>query len=1043
MNIADIAIKRPFFVLMLVLAIITIGVIGFTSMPTDLMPNVEYPFVAAISTYPGASASDMENLFTKPLENTLSTVEGLDTMTSTTREGYSMVLLNFKMEVDPQFAELKVREKVQAARKDLPSDAEEPTVQRFSTEDTPVMVLALRGDVDSSVLRDYYDDHVKPLLETTAGVGTITVVGSRQKQINIEIDRSLLLASGISYNQVITAIQRRNISMPVGSVKESTKNVTVRVTGKTENLQDIRDITLSSQGGRIVRIRDLARVSTGLEDEVTRARVYGQAALLFSVYKQSGANIVDISRSVHSTVADLQGKLPKGISIAVVSDNSTLISRSITGVETDILMGILLAILVVWLFLGNFRSTLITAVALPNSILGSFFLLKMAGFSINTVSLLALSLAVGLLIDDSIVVRENIFRHIEKGEHPRTAALKGTNEVFLPVLSTTLSIMAVFLPISFMSGIIGKFFKEFGLTIAFALAISLLDAFTTAPMLSAYWYKDSKTATSALAKLLNRFSAAWERGFARVSAAYGAILEWALRHKKTILSSAVVLLALSSASVMFIGQNFISPVDAGNFTIHLETYPGAPLDIIDKPVAELEKFLAQQAEIENFYVTIGGEASHKAMVNVDLVELKKRHISTQALLEKTRSFLKAHYAASLTFLLEEKSAISSVMGSGSSASRGVGGGLQINIKGAELDVLEKLGQEVSQTLSQTPGATDVSSSYKPGTPELVLKLDPIKAEKVGITALELGGILRDLIHGALVSTISLNGKDYQIVVKLRESDLTSRNDVRDIQITARNGKRFPVSAVCELSWASSPLEISRESKERVVKVTSNIAPGFTLAGLTESSRKNIKAQVNFPDGYTWTYAGQQKYFADMGTQMGLAMALSVLFMFMILTSLYNSPIQPLYIMISLPLAFIGAFLMLLLTGVDLDLYGYIGLIMVLGLVAKNAILLLDFTNKQRVAGMSIREALLHAGPVRLRPILMTSFAIIFGMLPLALGLNEGSTGRQALPMTVIGGILTSTFLTLVVVPVVYEAVEYRLERWRQQKAQQAGQELSS
>lgn len=1037
MKIADTAIKRPVFVGMIVMAMIILGILGYRSMAVELMPNVDFPVIGVTSIYPGASASDMETLFTKPLEDALGTVEGLDGLASTSREGFSIVVLQFKMETDLKFAELKVREKVQAAAFDLPQDAQEPKVQRFSTEDTPVMFVSLTGDLSPPEFNDLFELTIKPQIENLPGIGSVVLNGARKKQIEVIINRSLLQANGLAYNQLAAAIQRRNISIPAGSIREEARTTTIRVTGKTSNLEELAGITLTTLNGKNIRLSDVATIREGLAEETTRARVNGQKALLFSIFKQSGSNMLEIAKAVRARIAEVQPSLPAGVGLAVVSDNSTLIQRSIQGVQDDILIGILLAVLIVWLFLGNFRSTLITAIALPNSLLGAFFLLNLAGFSINTVTLMALSLAVGLLIDDSIVVRENIFRRIEHGEDPKTAARLGTAEVGLAVISTTLSIMAVFIPISFMSGIVGKFFKEFGLTVAFALAISLVDAFTTAPMLSAYWYKDSRQAKSALAKFLNKLSAAWEVAFAKLGHTYRGILAWSLDHKKSVVFGTLGLMVVSVLSLGYVGQNFISPVDAGSFNITLETYPGAPLDEIEKAVVKTEEFIKGLEGVETFYSVMGQGGSQRAQITVDLVALSHRHVSTRELLERTRAFVNAQFASSLNILLAEKSAVASIMGTGSTTGDAGGGGIVIALKGPELSTLESLSRAVSNVAASVPGTSDISLSFKPGTPEVVLRLDPIKAEQAGLTPIELGGILRDLVSGAKVSTLSLNGRDYNILVKLDPLDLRNKEDLRNLLITTRSGKKIPLGAVCILEDGSSPIQIQRDNRQRVVYVFVGLKAGFTLGETTAKISKALEAQITRPAGYTWDFGGQQKYFAELGLQMGLAMLLAVLFMFMILASLYNSVVQPLYVMLSLPLAFIGSFFMLFTTGVNLDIYGYIGLIMVLGLVAKNAILLLDFTNKKREEGQDIRQALLTSGPLRLRPILMTSFAIIFGMLPLALGLNEGSSGRQALPMAVIGGILTSTFLTLVVVPVVYEAVEKRLQRRKEKKAAQS------
>lgn len=972
MNISQIAIKRPIFVLMIVLLIITLGLIAYFSLPIDLMPNVDYPNVVVIATYAGASTEEMETLFVKPLENALVAVEGLDTLTSSSAEGVAFVVLQFKMETDVRYAELDVRKAVSAAQRFLPQDATEPTVRRFSTDDMPVIYMSLTGDKSRGDLRDMLENTIEPRLEGLPGVGTINIFGSQKKQIRVSLNRSLLDANNITYNQVFNAILLRNVSIPTGLIKGN-EDITIRVSGLAETPEDIKTITLTTQNGKIIRVMDIAKVEQTLEDETTRARVNGKPAILFTVLKQSGENTLKVTKEIQKRSEEINKILPYGVKIGVVSDTSTTIQRSVSGVQSDILFGMILAILIVWIFLGNFRSTIITAIALPNSLLGAFILIKGANFSINTVTLMALSLAVGLLIDDSIVVRENIFRHIEEGETPKKAALSGTNEVGLAVISTTLSIMAVFIPISFMSGIIGKFFKEFGLTVAFALLISLLDAFTTAPTLSAYWYKDSsKNVSSPLARLLNKLSGNWNTLYNNIKNQYGKILEWSLNHKKTVIVSVLTLFILSILAVSFVGSNFINPIDSGIFSITMSIHPGSTLDDMDAVTKNIENFLAKQKDIEDFYSSVGstffgGGTFNQATINVDMKSLRHRKISTSAMVVQVRNFIRSNYGNQLDFIAAEASALSLILGAGS---RAIGNTpLQVNIYGPNLDKLDYLSRQVIKAVSLAPGAIDAVSSFQPGLPEFVLKPDLIKAQSVGITAQDLGNILRDLIQGARVSTITLNDIDYDIYVQMNENNLQTIDDVKNIVITTKTGKKIPVDAICNIENSASPLTITHEATQRVVRVTANVAPRYAQADVLAAAKKNIDSQVVFPDGYSYEFAGQQKYFADTGKQMVIAMILAVLFMYMILASLYNSLVQPIYIMASLPLAFIGAFFGLLLTGVPLDIYGYIGLIMVLGLVAKNAILLVDFTNKKRKEGLSIREAILKAGPVRLRPIL--------------------------------------------------------------------------
>lgn len=1030
MNIASLAIKRPVFIVMIILSIITLGIIGYNRLPVDLLPNVEYPNLVVMTQYPGASSAEIETLITKPLENALANVEGLDTLYSFSREGVSRVNVTFQMGVDIKFAELKVREKVDQAKAKLPTDVTDPVINRFSTDDSPIMFLSIQGNRTLSDLREILENTVQPKIESLNGVGSIGIQGAQQKIIKITINNDLLRANGITYTQIENAITKKNVSIPVGEIRPVSKFTTVRVYGKAETIAEIGNKTISTSNGKIIRISDVAKVEMSSADPDTRARVKKENAVMFRLYKQSGSNTVAVSEGLRKSLTEIQKLLPPDVTIKIVNDTATSINRSIKGVQQDILLGAFLAIIIVWLFLGNFRSTIITAVALPNSILGAFFLISLAGFSINTMTLLALSLAVGLLIDDSIVVRENIFRYIEHGMDPKSAAIKGTNEVSLAVISTTLSIMAVFIPISFLQGVIGQFFKEFGLTIAFALTISLIDAFTSAPMLSAYWYKQTnRDNTSGGRLLLIKLSDEWNIFYEKINRLYHHILHWSLDHKIHVMVPIIILFFLSLYASRFIGSNFMSNTDSGSISFTVQAYPGASFDEVDKYLQEIEDYISKQKEVETFYTTIGDNGlSNAGSVDIQLKPIKDRDITTQQMITRLRQFTKGTLERNLIIRISERtdSTIGNIGGGGGGGSNSI----QLVLNGTDLKVLDELAAKVYNVVSTTQGVSDTTSSSQPGSPEIVIKLDPVKSEQLGLNEKDLGTSLRDLVQGVTVSTFTLDDKEYDIILRLREEDRDSIEDIKNIIVTTKDGSKIPLSAIATFSYSSSPIRIARENKQRIVRISANIADGYSMTEVIGKIDSGIARNIVFPNGYGYYYGGQQKQFADLKKQIIFAVVIALIFMYMILASLYNSFIQPVILMTSIPLAIIGSYLALLLTNVDLDIYGYIGLILVLGLVAKNAILLIDFTNKKRQDGMSIREALLHASPIRLRPILMTSFAMIFGMLPLALGMNEGSRGRQALPISVIGGIVTSTFLTLIVVPVLYEWIEGFVEKKR-------------
>jgi len=1033
MNIAGLAIKRPVLIVMMLLSIITLGIIGFSNLAVDQFPDITFPTVNVTISYPGASAEEMETLVSKPLEDAFATLEGIDTVNSTSMEGVSFVQAQFSLGFDVKYAESKVRDKVTSVKPLLPKDVNEPVITRFAFTDIPILFYSVKGNSDQTTIRDFLEDKLQPEIEQVEGVAAVDIMGGRERIVKITVDKALLQASGLNVNQISMAINARNLNYPVGYVEGPVKDITFRVVGEFANLKEIADMPISSTNGKIVRLGDISKVEWTVERETEILRVEKKPAVLFAVYKQSGTNTIAVADRVDKRLAQMKkdGITPQDMSISPVIDMTGGIRRSTEGVEENMILGAVLAFIIVWLFLGNFRSAIITAIALPDSIMGAFFLIFISGFSINVITLLALSLAIGLLIDDSIVVRENIFRHIELGMHPKEAAEVGTNEVALAVISTTLSIMAVFLPISFLTGVIGQFFKQFGFTVAFALAISLLDAFTTAPMLSAYWYReeDKKTKTG-IRKIIDDVSAWWNNAYEELKKIYIEILKWALERKRTVVFSAAGLMFLSFLLVPFIGMTFMNQ-NTPIMSISFETYPGAHLTKTESYVEKVEDFIGSIPEVDNYYSDVGGgssvfgssgSSSNDATMMLSLVPVTKRKLTLDQIAQKIRDYVKQQKIDRFMKVLV-------------SASGGGGGGnedfstpLLIKIYGDDLAVLGRLGSQVKKIMQETPGTADADMSLKPGKPEMVLRVDPIKAEKLGVSSNDVGMLLRTLIAGEAVSKYRKGEKEYDIDVEMSDKNKRVADDIKTVLITNKSGQKIPLSSVCSFTYASGPVQIDREDKMRIVKISASLAPGYSVIQVKSKIVERLKKELILPTGYKYTFGGQSKEFGDLTTQMIFAMLLAVLFMYMILASLYNSFIQPLILMISIPLAMIGAFALLLMSGYQLDLFGFIGLLMVLGLVAKNGILLLDFTNKMRDQGMDIREALLHAAPIRLRPILMTTLAMIFGMLPIALSIGEGAKGNESLAIVVIGGLITSTLLTLVVVPVVYEGVESRLNK---------------
>ena len=1023
MNIAELAIKRPIFVVMIVASIITLGIIGYTSMGVDMLPDVEYPTITVTIVYAGASAEEMENLVTKPMEDALAVVEGLDTLSSSSYESVSVITAKFSLGADIKYAETRVRDAVNKAKWKLPDGAEDPTISRFSASEwIPVIAMSVRGKYDLATLKEIVEDDIKPEIEKIKGVGRVDLWGGRERAVKITVNKAALAARMVTLDQVIDAIGRENLNIPAGSVERKLQSIDVRVKGRFDSISDIENVCIRTHAGSVVRIKDIAKVEFGLKDEDRRARINGENALIFGVYKQSGENSVEIARIVKSKVKELNKKLPPGMLFEVFRDPTAHIEKSIEGLQTDIGMGALCAVVIVWLFLGSFRSTMITAIALPNSLLGAFFFIHNAGFTINMLVLLALTLAIGLLIDDSIVVRENIFRYMEQGMDPKAAAAKGTNEVALAVIATTASIMAVFIPISFLQGIVGQFFKQFGFTIAFALGISLLDAFTTAPMLSAYWWKkeDPSANKNGFVMAMDRVHGAWNRFYEGVRDVYKDTLSWSLDHKKTVIFGTLGLLAVSGTAVFFLGFAFMPDSDYGDIEYTVECRPDATLDVVDAKLKLAEAYLKTVPDIEKYYVVAGGEGTRgtadKNRGSIYARIKKGGRKSTPAGLEEYKK-LGAVLGNGVLLVLQDSGAGQVLSGGGDSFP------ITINITGEDIRVIERLAEQIKKIAESTPGVADLDTSYRAGKPEVSIIVDRVKASELGLSTYDIGSVLNVLVNGKEISRYRKGEKEYSIILRMDGADRQSVGSLRGIMLTTPSGSKVPLSAVARFEYGSGPSEINRENKRRIIKVTGNLKQGYAIGDVVGAIRNRVQKEVVMPFGYDYSFGGQASQLNETMTQMGFAMLFALLFMYMILASLYNSLIQPLILMISVPLAIIGAFLALLVTGQQMDIMAMIGLLMVLGLVAKNGILLIDFTNQKRAEGMSSRDALMHAGTIRLRPILMTTFSMIFGMMPLALGFGESVIMAKTMPIAVIGGLLTSTFLTLVVIPVVYDWVE--------------------
>lgn len=1019
----EISIKQPVFISMIMLALIVLGVLAYTGMPLDFFPDVSYPTMAVITVYAGAGPGEIETQVTKPIEEAMVTAPGVEEVQSRSYEGYSIVIVSFNLDKDEKAALQEVREKVANVRSELPEGVLEPTVMAYDPSSLPILRVSVGQSAglrsDASNIRLNVTEDVLPRLQRLDGVADATVTGGREREIQVFLDASALKARRVAPQQVIGTIVAESYSIPGGSIEQAGQDLLLRTPGNFNTVEDVANLQVATMLGA-VRVGDIATVQDGWKEQDTYSRLDGQEAVIISVRKQSGTNTVQVAERVKQELAALREERPD-LNLLVVQDQSLFVRETFDDAMRELLIGALAASLVVLLFFRNMRNTLVTVAGLPIILLGAFAVMAARGMTINFVSLLALTLSVGLVIDDAIVVRENIFRHMEMGKTPKQASAEGTAEVALPVVAMSLTIVSVFLPVAFVGGLIGQFLNSFGLVVSMAVLISLVEALTFAPMLSAYLFKQQKPRIS---------EAEAESGIAHASLGwlervYLAALNWTLRHRLVTLVLGIALLAGSAFGATFLKQSFLPSIDQRAVDVALTLSPGASLSQTDAQARALEARLLAMESVESVLTNVGGRGTP---------ETASFHVSL-----KEGSPLDAFVAAARNELTD----VPGLSISGGSFIAMAAGGNSVMGKPIQItmqtvgdgDALNQFSIELKEKLKTVPGLVDVDISYRPGKPEILLVVDRRKAADMGINIATVGSTLRTLVEGAEVATFRGDGAEADIRVQLQASDRARLDQVLELEMPTERGF-IPLRQIAHLEEGSGPTEINRVDRQSAVIIGAD-SFGRVQADVLNDVTAVIEA-ADLPEGVTWSYTGELELMNDAFAALGTAMTLAVVFIYMVLASQFGSFIQPLIIMLALPLAAIGGLLALLVFNLSLDMTAMIGLILLFGLVTKNSILLVDLANKmRRQRGMDIHQALKTAGPIRLRPILMTTLALILGMLPVAIGLGAGSSVRQPMAITVIGGLITSTILTLLLVPTAYSLVEGALGRFQRSRAARA------
>jgi HAE1 family hydrophobic/amphiphilic exporter-1 len=1010
MWISNFSIKNPVVTTVLMLALVIFGGIALLLLETDEFPDVNPPVISLSIAYPGASPEGVETDLTQPLEEAIRSISGVHRLRSTAMDSYAILIVEFEFDKDLQQASQDIRDKISEIRADLPPEIEEPILTRFDPQDLPIVSLTLTSATSSTAeLTQLADPGLVGELRSVPGVAEVKVVGGAERELSVEVHPAALETVGISLQQLVQALSAQNLAAPVGRLNGALDERTIRLRGRVESPADFSQMVVSNTGDRIVRLGEVASVRDTSAEQRSLALYDTQGAVGIDILKSQSQSTTAVSARIIERVASLGKTLPEGVELRVVRDAGRRVSASVNSVRESLLEGALLTVVVVFLFLNSWRSTVITGLALPVSVLASFLAVWAWGFTLNTMSLLGLSLAIGILIDDAIVVRENIVRHMELGKDHVTAAREGTSEIGLAVAATTFSIVVVFLPIAFMGGVAQQWFAPFALTIACSVLVSLLVSFSLDPMLSAVWYDPQIEAgqRGPIGRVIARYNAWFDRQTLR----YQRVIAWALRHRLAMVALAVgsFVAALALPFSGLLGSEFFPRQDVSEFILQIDTPPGSNLEYTRLKAVKAAEIARTFPEVDYTYTTIGGQGQvvDEASVDVHLVPKAERQRGQAEISDAVRR------------------QVAQLAGAQVSISTGLFGGqkqIQVQIQGPELDQLNALAQRVQAEMKRVPGAADVALSTKGQRPELEVRVDRLLAGSLGFTVAQIAQALRPAFAGIDVGDwVDPTGQTRDVWLRLAPEARRSRADLASLPLLLvgpQGPRSVSLGQVASIGAELGPAQIDHLDGRRVIVVEAN-TDGRPLNEVVGKIQQRLRS-INLPQGYVISQGGETESQQEVFGRIFLALGVAVLLMYLILVIQFQSFLDPLPIMASLPLSLIGVMLALLVTRSTLNLMSMIGVILLFGIVAKNAILLVDFAKWNAEAGKDRKAALIEAGGVRFRPILMTSIAIVAGMLPVAIGAGEGGDFRAPLGRAVIGGVVTSTLLTLLVIPTFYD-----------------------
>lgn len=1018
MSITEISVKRPLLVTVFFVTLILFGFISYKQLNYNLLPKFEANVIMVQTVYRGASSDEIQNVVTKPIEEAISAIEGIDKISSSSSEGLSLVTVQLKSGINTLNAQRDAERKINQIKSTLPDDADDPVVNRFNTDEIPVLRISASANISEPELYDLIDQKIKPVLSNVAGVGSVRLIGGNEREIQVNLDNVKLQAYSISSAQINQMIANSNSSFPAGSVLSNNNRVSIRLDANLLKIDELRNLIIRQNvDGSRVLLKDLAMITDGQTETKTLNRNNGKAGIGIEIVKQADANAVNVSKSVKESLKKIEQQYAsKKFTYDIAADQSVYTLASADAVVHDLFLAIVIVAGVMLFFLHSFRSSMFVLVAIPSAMIPTFILMYVFGFSLNLMTLMGLSLVVGILVDDSIVVLENIYRHLEMGKSKFEAALEGRKEIGFTALAITLVDVVVFLPLSMSGGLIGNILREFSLVVVFSTLMSLLVSFTITPLLASRWGKIEVLSKNSL---WGKINIAFENFLDGLKEDYGKMLGWALGHKRWVLIGILVMFSGSVALLAggFIGSSFAGSGDRGEFAIQLEMSPQTPLSQTNLMTKQVEELLLQKPEVQKVFANVGtqtgamgsgGSNSNIAEISVTLVEKENRKISTDAFGNMIRN--------EITKIPGVKVVIRPVSLTGGSEAP-----IQIAIKGVDMEQIKEVAKNIKDVVRKTPGTDYVEFSTKSPKTEISIQLNRDKISQAGLSVPEVGGAIQLAFRGNDQSKFKQSGEEYPINISLEKSDKRSIENIRELSLRTSRNTIVKLKDVADVSEIVGQAILERSDRMNSIKVTAS-AVGRPTGTIVEDIQKEI-AKLKIPDGVIIDYQGEAQRQKDAFGSLGLAMGLGILLVYLIMVALYESLVYPFVVLFSIPVALIGALLALALSMESLTIFAIVGLIMLLGLVAKNGILIVDFANHLKSEGMSVRDALIEAGKERLRPILMTTIAMITGMLPIALASGSGAEVKNGMAWVIIGGLSSSLLLTLFLVPSMYMIIE--------------------